>query len=97
MNWTLATQQATDNILMLEHDTLNFENFTTLAPTLVALLAARVCEKNWAADRHAWVLEYQDINLLFEFEDYTCSAWLAVAREEDQGILVEIAEKLARS
>lgn len=94
MNWTLATQQATDNILMLEHAGLNFENFTTLAPTLVELLDARLCDKNWGADRHAWVLEYQDINLLFEFEDYTASAWLAVAREEDQGILVEIAAKL---
>jgi len=97
MNWTLATQQATDNILMLEHDALNFENFTTLAPALVAIIAARVCDKNWGADRHAWVLEYQGINLLFEFEDYTGSAWLAVAREEEQGILVEIAAKLARS
>lgn len=94
MNWTLATQQATDNILMLEHAEVNFENFTALAPSLVAVLDARVCDKNWGADRHAWVLEYQDINLLFEFEDYTSSAWLAVAREEEQGILVEIAEKL---
>ncbi|MDX2320651.1 MAG: DUF3630 family protein [Moritella sp.] len=97
MSWTLATQQATANILMLEHATLNFENFTTLAPTLVELIAARVCDKNWGADRHAWVLEYQDINLLFEFEDYTGSAWLAVAREEEQGMLVEIAAKLTRS
>ncbi len=94
MNWTLAAQQATDNILMLEHDALSFESFTELAPTLVALLDARVCDKNWGADRHAWVLEYKNINLLFEFEDYTGSAWLAVAREEEQSMLVEIAAKL---
>lgn len=94
MNWTLATQQATDNILMLQHAGLDFENFTSLAPQLVSLLDARVCDKNWGADRHAWVLEYKNINLLFEFEDYTCCAWLAVAREEEQGILVEIAAKL---
>ncbi|CED58110.1 Putative uncharacterized protein [Moritella viscosa] len=94
MNWTLAAQQATDNILMLEHDAVSFENFTTLAPKLVTLLDARVCDKNWGADRHAWMLEYKDINLLFEFEDYTCSAWLAVTREEDQGIFAEIAKKL---
>jgi len=94
MTWKLAALQATDNILMLEHDALSFENFTSLAPKLVSVLDARVCDKNWGADRHAWVLEYQNINLLFEFEDYTCSAWLAVAREEEQGILAEIAEIL---
>ena len=94
MTWKLAALQATDNILMLEHEALSFENFTSLAPQLVSVLDARVCDKNWGADRHAWVLEYQNINLLFEFEDYTCSAWLAVAREEEQGILAEIAEIL---
>ncbi|QUM74854.1 DUF3630 family protein [Moritella sp. 24] len=95
MSWTLAKQQATDNILMLEHDGLDFENFTSLAPKLVSVLDARLCDKNWGADRHAWVLEYKDINLLFEFEDYTCCAWLAVAREEEKGILAEIADILA--
>lgn len=94
MSWTLAKQQATDNILMLEHDGLSFESFTTLAPELVTLLGARVCDKNWGADRHAWVLEYKNINLLFEFEDYTCCAWLAVAREEEHSFLVEIADRL---
>ena len=95
MTWAIVTEQITDDILLLQHSALNFENFTTLAAQLIDQIGARVCEKNWGADRHAWVLEYQNINLLLEFEDYTASAWLAVPREQDVAILAELAKQLA--
>ncbi|MFT5880396.1 MAG: hypothetical protein ACI86X_001524 [Moritella sp.] len=94
MTWTIATQQITDDILLLQHSALNFENFTTLAPQLIDQIGARVCEQNWGADQHAWVLEYENINLLLEFEDYTASVWLAVTREQDVAILAGLARQL---
>ena len=95
MTWAIVTEQITDDILLLQHSALNFENFTTLAAQLIDQIGARVCEKNWGADRHAWVLGYQNINLLLEFEDYTASAWLAVTRQQDVAILAELAKQLA--
>lgn len=94
MTWTIAAQQIADDILLLQHSALNFENFTTLAPQLIDQIGARVCEQNWGADRHAWVLEYENINLLLEFEDYTATAWLAVTREQDVAILAGLASQL---
>lgn len=83
MNWTLAAEQSIENVIMLQHPQINFENFAEFAPELVSLINARVCDKNWGADRHAWVLEVNDINLMLEFEDYTNSIWLAVTRDSD--------------
>ncbi len=94
MTWTLAAQQITDDILLLQHSALNFENFATLAPQLIEQIGARVCEQNWGVDRHAWVLEYENINLLLEFEGYTATAWLAVTREQDVAILAGLASQL---
>lgn len=83
MNWTLAPEQTIENVIMLTHPAVHFENFAEFAPELVSLIGARVCDKNWGADRHAWVLEINDINLTLEFEDYTNSIWLAVTRDCD--------------
>lgn len=97
MSWTLSQHQNIENVLMLDNAQLNFENFTEHAPALVAMIGARVCDKNWGADRHAWVLEYDDINLMLEFEDYTNSVWLAVIKAEDSHHLDTIAACLTKN
>lgn len=70
---------------------IDFDHFEAFAEPLASALDCCVRERQWGADRHQWLLEFEGTPLWLNYEFYGNICWLSVEREAD----VEVLEYLA--
>lgn len=73
---------------------LDFERFADFAEPLVAALDCTVRERQWGADRHQWLLEFEGTQLWLNYEFYGNICWLSAEREADFDVLEYLATLL---
>jgi len=67
--------------------TCDFEQFPQLAMQLCQRLDLQVRERNWGADRHQWLVEFEGTLLWLQFEFYSGSCWLSCQQPQDFEVL----------
>ncbi|QSX40613.1 DUF3630 family protein [Shewanella cyperi] len=75
---------------------INFDDFAAFAEPLVESLDCRVLERQWGADRHQWLLDFEGCQLWLNYEFYGDVAWLASDRAEDIEVLAFLEHLLQR-
>ena len=75
---------------------IDFDHFETFAEPLAQALDCRVRERQWGADRHQWLLEFEGTPLWLNYEFYGNICWLSVEREADVEVLEYLATLLSR-
>jgi hypothetical protein len=70
---------------------INFDRFDAFAEPLARALDCRVRERQWGADRHQWLLEFEGCQLWLNYEFYGDVCWLSTERQEDLEVLEYLA------
>ncbi|NVD08130.1 DUF3630 family protein [Vibrio sp. JPW-9-11-11] len=83
----LIDYQADDGRLIIRTPRFDFDSFPQLADRLVRLLSATVIEKQWDADIHSWLIDFEGCQLFLKSEHYSESVWfeaLAIEASRDE-------------
>jgi hypothetical protein len=75
----------------------SMEDSANLSEKLLMLVSAKVIERVQGADLHCIRLQYQNTELLLNFEDYSHSCWLECATKQDLPGLLAIKEIILKS
>ncbi|MBT1445374.1 DUF3630 family protein [Shewanella sp. JM162201] len=75
------------NLSLAIQGDIDVDHFEQFAEPLAAALDCRVLERQWGADRHQWLLDFEGCRLWLNFEFYGDVAWLASDREQDWEVL----------
>ena len=70
---------------------IDFDCFADFAEPLAAALDCTVRERQWGADRHQWLLEFEGSQLWLNYEFYGNICWLSTEREADFEVLEYLA------
>ena len=73
---------------------IDFDCFADFAEPLAAALDCTVRERQWGADRHQWLLEFEGSQLWLNYEFYGNICWLSTEREADFEVLEYLATLL---
>ena len=73
---------------------IDFDRFADFAEPLAAALDCTVRERQWGADRHQWLLEFEGSQLWLNYEFYGNICWLSTEREADFEVLEYLATLL---
>ncbi|NAW56641.1 MULTISPECIES: DUF3630 family protein [unclassified Vibrio] len=83
--------------LIIRAPRFDFDSFPELGERLVVLLSARVLEKQWDADIHSWLIDFEGCQLFLRAEHYSECVWLeALSMEESTEELAFLAELFRR-
>ena len=74
--FSLVEYQADDGRIVIRAPRFDFDSFPQLADKLVKLLSASVVEKQWDADIHSWLIDFEGCQLFLKSEHYSESLWL---------------------
>ncbi|WP_417763382.1 DUF3630 family protein [Shewanella sp.] len=66
---------------------IDFDAFDGLAAALCQAMDLRVLERQWGADRHQWLVEFEDSRLWLNFELYGRCCWLNSEDSADVEVL----------
>ncbi|MCL1049303.1 DUF3630 family protein [Shewanella abyssi] len=88
------------NAIKLERETLSlsvqadidFELFADFAEAFAQAIDCTVVERQWGADRHQWLLEFEGAHLQLHYEFYGDICWLSTEKEDEFDVLVYLAE-----
>lgn len=81
----LLEYQADEGRIIIRAPRFDFDTFPKLADRLVTLLSASVVEKQWDADIHSWLIDFEGCQLFLKSEHYSESVWFeALAIEESR-------------
>ncbi len=81
----LLEYQADEGRIIIRAPRFDFDTFPKLADRLVTLLSASVLEKQWDADIHSWLIDFEGCQLFLKSEHYSESVWFeALAIEESR-------------
>ncbi|QTG89784.1 DUF3630 family protein [Vibrio furnissii] len=72
---------ASDGRLIVATPAFDFDSFPPLGERLVALLSARVLEKQSDADLHSWLIDFEGCHLMLRAEHYSECVWLEAMGE----------------
>ena len=75
----------------------SMEDSADLSEKLLLLAPAKVIERVQGADLHCIRLQYQDAELLLNFEEYSHSCWLECSTAQDFSGLLAIKELILQS
>lgn len=73
---------------------IDFERFADFAEPLSQALDSSIIERQWGADRHQWLLEFEGSQIWLHYEFYGGSCWLATLRPTDFDVLEYLATLL---
>ncbi|MCE9686012.1 DUF3630 family protein [Shewanella sp. AS16] len=73
---------------------VDFERFGEFAEPLALALDAKVRERQWGADRHQWLLDFESCPVWLNYEFYGDICWLSVERDSDFEVLAYLAQLL---
>ncbi|MEF1289238.1 DUF3630 family protein [Vibrio sp. M260118] len=83
--FSLLEYQADEGRIIIRAPRFDFDAFPKLADRLVTLLSASVVEKQWDADIHSWLIDFEGCQLFLKSEHYSESVWFeALAIEESR-------------
>lgn len=81
----LRDYQADEGRIVIRSPQFDFDSFPQLAERLVAQLSASVVEKQWDADIHSWLVDFEGCQLFLKSEHYSESIWFeALVIEESR-------------
>ncbi|MGL4475826.1 MAG: DUF3630 family protein [Shewanella sp.] len=63
---------------------VDYDSFASFAERLCQALDCRVIEKQWGADRHQWLLDFEETYLELHYEDYGQVSWLTAKSHHPQ-------------
>lgn len=66
---------------------IDFEQFGLFAEPLTKAMDCRVIERQWGADRHQWILDFEATRIELHYEFYGDICWLSVDSEQDVPVL----------
>ena len=72
----LRAYQPQKGRLELKTPSFDFDSFPEMAEQMVRLLSATVIEKQWDADIHSWLIDFEGCQLLLKSEHYSESVWI---------------------
>lgn len=75
---------------------IDFEAFELFAEPLSKAIDARVIERQWGADRHQWLLDFEGTQIQLNYEFYGDICWLSVERDDEFEVLEFLASLLER-
>lgn len=81
----LAEYIAEEGRLLITAPSFDLDTFPVLGERLVGLLSASVVEKQWDADIHSWLIDFEGCRLFMKAEHYSEAIWFeALAVEESR-------------
>lgn len=70
-----------DGRIIIDAPSFDYDSFPPLGERLVALLSARIVEKQSDADLHSWLIDFEGCQLMLRAEHYSESVWLEALGE----------------
>ncbi|GMQ48046.1 DUF3630 family protein [Vibrio sp. 10N] len=61
--------------LLIVTPSFDFDSFDALAMAMLTQLSATVIEKQWDADIHTWLVDFEGCRMLLKGEHYSESMW----------------------
>ncbi|MCW8333099.1 DUF3630 family protein [Vibrio sp. SCSIO 43135] len=72
----LMEYQQSEGRILISAPRFDFDYFPELGEQLVSMLSASVIEKQWDADIHSWLIDFEGCQLFLKAEHYSESLWL---------------------
>nr|WP_252724282.1 DUF3630 family protein [Vibrio hepatarius] len=72
----LLEYQQQQGRLILRVPSFDFDSFPLMGERLLKQLSATLIEKQWDADIHSWLIDFEGCQLLLKSEHYSESVWL---------------------
>ncbi|NIY85083.1 DUF3630 family protein [Vibrio hepatarius] len=79
----LQEYQAEEGCIIIRTPRFDFDSFPELGERLVSLLSARVLEKQWDADIHSWLVDFEGCQLFLKAEHYSECVWFEALAVDD--------------
>ncbi len=79
----LQEYQAEEGRIIIRTPRFDFDSFPELGDRLVSLLSARVVEKQWDADIHSWLVDFEGCQLFLKAEHYSECVWFEALAVDD--------------
>ncbi|NOI15992.1 DUF3630 family protein [Vibrio hepatarius] len=79
----LQEYQAEEGRIIIRTPRFDFDSFPELGERLVSLLSARVLEKQWDADIHSWLVDFEGCQLFLKAEHYSECVWFEALAVDD--------------
>lgn len=73
---------------------IDFDRFDAFADPLAAALDCTIRERQWGADRHQWLLEFEGSLLWLHYEFYGDICWISTESAADVEVLAYLATLL---
>ncbi|KOO02997.1 DUF3630 family protein [Vibrio nereis] len=79
----LQEYQAEEGRIIIRTPRFDFDSFPELGARLISLLSASVKEKQWDADIHSWLVDFEGCQLFLKAEHYSECVWFEALVVED--------------
>ncbi|WP_159084794.1 DUF3630 family protein [Dongshaea marina] len=83
MVWRLKGWDEQRQVVLLDCEGLSEQSFEGKARKLCSQYNFTVLDREWAADRYCWMLDFEGQTLLFHYQCYTDSCWIEPAGRLD--------------
>ncbi|MDV7106229.1 DUF3630 family protein [Vibrio sp. TH_r3] len=95
--WGLVDYCESESRLILSSPRFDVDSFPSLGETLVQLLSAHVKEKQFDADLHSWLIDFEGSLLFLRAEHYSESIWLeALDKNDSKEVMTYLAKLFAK-
>ena len=95
-DWGLNYYFESEAKLILSSPSFDIDSFPSLGEALVQLLSAQVKEKQFDADLHSWLIDFEGCLLFLRAEHYSESIWLeALDKNEGKEVMAYLAKLFA--
>ncbi|TOH43176.1 aminopeptidase [Vibrio parahaemolyticus] len=74
---------AEEGRLLIAASRFDLDTFPALGERLVGLLSATVIEKQWDADIHSWLIDFEGCRLFMKAEHYSEAIWFEALNIEE--------------
>ncbi|MEF1190690.1 DUF3630 family protein [Vibrio parahaemolyticus] len=74
---------AEEGRLLIAAPRFDLDTFPALGERLVGLLSATVIEKQWDADIHSWLIDFEGCRLFMKAEHYSEAIWFEALNIEE--------------
>ncbi len=74
---------AEEGRLLIAAPRFDVDSFPALGERLVGLLSATVIEKQWDADIHSWLIDFEGCRLFMKAEHYSEAIWFEALNIEE--------------
>ncbi|OAJ95482.1 DUF3630 family protein [Vibrio bivalvicida] len=79
----LLDYQVEEGRIIIRAPRFDFDSFPQLAEKLIKLLSASVVEKQWDADIHSWLIDFEGCQLFLKSEHYSECIWFEALAIDD--------------